>query len=254
MKQYRSKIPLKFKHFRHVPNYELQFCTNIKDKIDTGTLNEFGVNIYRDSKNENLFYNKTYHTIYDSQYYIFGSYYINSGATKILNIQFPLTHSTAVLTENAFNQQNGEIDFIDPYELRMFGNQCCVGNIDYEPLGRVEPYLDMKDGLLYYSIWCDIMGRCYDPSHRLYSLYGAHGVLPALCEWRCFRYFYCMMDTSRHYYTIDPDPNDPCNYLFLNQRIGLVNARVMNHFPAPVRTVKREMDKKLLYRVVEDVL
>ena len=265
MRRYHCKLPLKFKQFRHVPTYELQFCTNSEGKAIIG-VNEYGESIYQDLKNENLMYNKSYQTIYGSTYHVFGSYYTNDGGTRYLNIQFPQTHSTAVIAENSFDKQNCEINIVDPYELRMFNNTCCIGNIDFEPLGRVEPYLDMKDGVLYYRIWEDIMGRCYDPSHRLYSLYGGYGALPALCEWRCFRYFYCMMDESLHWFNLDPNPDEPFYYLFLNQRIGFNNARAMNHFPAPVRILKREIDlddysfpktkqdKKLLYRLVEDQL
>ena len=126
---------------------------------------------------------------------------------RLLNIQFLATNSTAIITLAKFLKSNSVIPVIDPYSMTMFGGNGCIGNIDYEKLGREEPYLDMLDGVIAYWTWDEIMRRCFDSTYSLYSMYGGRGTAPYDSSWRCFRYFYKAIDIVRHQVPLLLDPN-----------------------------------------------
>ena len=210
MKQYISNPPVKYKNFKPEPAQNIQFCKTENGKNDTGLLNEFGASIYEDQKDSNLKYNFLFYSSFGEPYYVLGAY--SNSNSKMLKIQFFNTHSIAILPYGKWKTTDSYIDLTDPYSLTMFNNQCCLGNIDYKKLGKENPYLDMQNGMRLYEAWCDIMSRCFDPTHCLFGLYGGAGCLPLNPYWRCFRYFYKYIDTAAHYHLFDPDPNDKTMY------------------------------------------
>lgn len=211
VKTYISNPPVKYKNFRSEPITNIQFLKNEIGKIQTEEINYLGVPEYQDEQDPDLRYNHIYYSSTNEPYTVFGSFFKSPGQ-KFLNVQFTNSHSTAIVPLGSFLRTQSKLDLFDPYALTMFNNQCCIGNINYEKLGREEPYLDMQNGQKLYSIWCEIMSRCFDPSNCLFGLYGSVGCLPFNPYWRCFRYFYKYIDTAAHYHLFDPDPNDKMMY------------------------------------------
>lgn len=205
---YEPKVPF-YSAFSEYPPENLAFCFNSKDKIDTGYENEFGIEIYQDSKHNKLLYNKIYYSANKSPYIVLSSYN-NEGL--MLKIQFVNTRTVAAIRFSEFANTNSAINTVDLYELTMFDGNGCLGNIIYEPLGREEPYLNMLDGPRYYEVWCDMMSRCFIPQSQFYLSYGAVGLQPFYYTWRCFKYFYIDMEKAFHTFRIDFDASNPMLY------------------------------------------
>lgn len=157
-----------------------------------------------------IMYNHTYYTSYKYPYHIWN--WFMSKNKVYLHIQFDYTKVRATITLDNFINADSKITLKDPYMLNMYNQMCCLGNIDYQVLGMPGEYQDYPNGPLYYSVWNEIMGRCFDTNHPYYFMYGAVNMAPCNVKWRCFRYFYQQYYECIEYNLLAkcyvPHPND----------------------------------------------
>ena len=213
---YYPVLPKKYKYCNLDPTPEVRLNRFNQDYVEQANYNDrLGMYEYRDFYFKDIMYNHIYESAMHTPYIIINRFsYQNNPSTTSLIIQMLISHSVLKTSYMKFKKQNTFISIFDPYQCTIFNNNCCIGNIDYEPLGESDKYKDMLNGKYMYAIWQEVMGRCFDPQHPMYGLYGACGVVPAFPQWRCFKYFYLYFEIAYHANpTIKVDPNDPFLYL-----------------------------------------
>ena len=134
-----------------------------------------------------------------NRYFLKGAENYNPESLK-LKIQFIPTCATKQISY--WNFIYG--DYInDPYYPVLFNGRCAIGNIKYKGIYDKE-----------YKIWWEIMRRCYDPSHRLFHVFGALGAVPAFPNWNTYEFFHRYFEQAYDNTFLLLDANDPMMYHF----------------------------------------
>lgn len=261
-KMYKSKPPVKYSNISAEPDKERKvfqgspFASRIK-----GTSNEWELNTNFDIVFNHVFENDGW------PYVVYGSF--SHMQHLRLKIQFLNSLVTGFITVPQFMSNPQHILRVqDPYMPVMFNGNGALGNIDYEELGTGE-YSYMKNGNMMYAAWCEILGRCYDPTHPYYPYFGHYGVKPRYVNWHVFRHFYKEFDTYYHEWEYYPNPNDYTLYIFpmcisqqATYRMTHLHSPVEQHSPAysympfdkraeafNSATPKKRGPKRLMYRL-----
>lgn len=97
-------------------------------------------------------------------------------------------------------------DIYDPYYLRLFNNQCCIGNV------KTANLTERENGI--YALWKEIMGRLYNKDHYMYEVFREYDIQIAVPNWKCFEYFYnYYLHYESHFDNVlQLNPNDPIWY------------------------------------------
>lgn len=205
-KQYKPKYrKLKIQAVRKV---ELQF-----DKFDMSYIDE---NIYiKENRLVDAYFNEIeYNKVYFSknpnslgaEFIVINRFGMKgkklSKDTLLLNIQ--VIRSRMCYTINYYRFLNRDI--YDPYYPTLF-DRCCIGNI----------LLDSEWIMYVFNAWREIIGRCFDRTHKLFPYYGRNCTMPLHPSWLCFEEFFKFIDRYYHERELDLaiDPNDFQYYYFL---------------------------------------
>lgn len=208
-RKYEKKFKYKYTKYdpelRIVSTLQLNKFKDYAHPIDSDS----GITEYQDDK-YSIIYN---HIYYDKEtnepFIVVNRYYLNPRDESIekfnpsllrLKIQFIPTKVLRQVTYYSFIYDE---TFYDPYYPTMYNNNCAIGNIIYENEYDRE-----------FKLWKEMMRRCYDHSHRLYSFYGALGAVPAVPSWRIYEFFHRYWEQAYENTFLMPDPNDPMMYYF----------------------------------------
>ena len=242
---YLSNRPMKHLYIRrHIPYAK-------KPALEYNpTLNAY---IWQDRHLPEVLYNHIYISAQETKYiipYRFKNKYMKNAYYLIL--QSLNTQATYSCKYSEFKASKGLVDFPDLFVKNMFGNNCCMGNINIDEIQYTRRTFSWPDATMYYAVWLEFMRRLYDTSHPYYELFNEkYGAAPFRREMTCFSEFYRYFDNMYHFCQdwLWPDPNDMRMYQFHKAKINRKLMYELNKLNSPVPpityTLKRvRMDER----------